>query len=62
MADQQSASVQAHVREQFDRQVGHYLHGSAMADQELLERIVRLARPAPGMRALDVACGAGFLA
>jgi cyclopropane fatty-acyl-phospholipid synthase-like methyltransferase len=33
-----------------------------MADQELLEHIIRLARPAPGMRVLDVACGAGFLA
>ncbi len=37
MADQQPASVQAHVRAQFDRQVAHYLHGSAMADQELEE-------------------------
>ena len=62
MADRQSESAQAHVRAQFDRQVAHYLRGSAMADQELLERIVRLAHPAPGMRVLDVACGAGFLA
>ena len=62
MADRRSESVQTHVRAQFDRQVAHYLHGSAMADQELLERIVRMARPAPWMRALDVACGAGFLA
>ena len=62
MADRQAESAQAHVRAQFDRQVAHYLHGSAMADQELLERIVRLARPAPWMRVLDVACGAGFLA
>jgi hypothetical protein len=43
MADRHAASAQAHVRAQFDRQVAHYLHGSAMADQELLERIVRLA-------------------
>jgi protein-L-isoaspartate O-methyltransferase len=62
MADRQAESAQAHVRAQFDRQVAHYLRGSAMADQELLARIVRLARPAPGMRVLDVACGAGFLA
>jgi cyclopropane fatty-acyl-phospholipid synthase-like methyltransferase len=62
MANRQSESAQAQVRAQFDRQVGHYLHGSAMADQELLEHIIRLARPAPGMRVLDVACGAGFLA
>ncbi|MGH8071434.1 MAG: hypothetical protein ACRERE_40640 [Candidatus Entotheonellia bacterium] len=61
MADRQPGSVQAYVRAQFDRQVAHYLHGSAMADQELLERIVHLAHPAPGMRVLDVACGAGFL-
>ena len=45
----------------FDREVAHYLHGSAMADQERLERIVHLAHPTPGMRVLDVACGAGFL-
>jgi cyclopropane fatty-acyl-phospholipid synthase-like methyltransferase len=62
MANRQQESPQMHVRAQFDRQVAHYLYGSAMADQELLERIVRLARPAPGMRVLDVACGAGFLA
>jgi cyclopropane fatty-acyl-phospholipid synthase-like methyltransferase len=62
MTERQPESMQAHVRAQFDRQAAHYLHGSAMADQELLERIVRLARPAPGMRVLDVACGAGFLA
>jgi hypothetical protein len=43
MADRHAASAQAHVRAQFDRQVAHYLHGSAMADQELLERIARLA-------------------
>jgi 2-polyprenyl-3-methyl-5-hydroxy-6-metoxy-1,4-benzoquinol methylase len=62
MADQMPTLVQGHVRAQFDRQVAHYLHGSAMADEAFLDRIVGLARPAPAMRVIDIACGAGFLA
>jgi len=50
MTDQQSTSVQAQVRAQFDRQVAHYLQGSAMADQGLLELIVRMAGPTSGLR------------
>jgi len=50
MADQQPTSVQAQVRAQFDRQVRHYLQGSAMADRGLLELIVRLVRPTAGRR------------
>jgi hypothetical protein len=50
MADQQAASVQAQVRAQFDRQVAHYLQGSAMADRGLLELIVRLSGPTAGLR------------
>lgn len=61
MVDRQLASVQAHVRAQFDRQVAHYLQGSSMADQGLLRLIVRMACPTPADRVLDVACGAGFL-
>jgi hypothetical protein len=48
MAHQVQASVQAQVRTQFDRQVTHYLHGSPMADQQLLELIIRMAQPTPG--------------
>jgi hypothetical protein len=43
MTDQQPHAVQAQVRAQFDRQVAHYAQGSAMADQGLLELIVRMA-------------------
>jgi hypothetical protein len=50
MTDQQPTGVQAQVRAQFDRQVAHYLQGSAMADQELLDLIVRMAGPAAGLR------------
>lgn len=50
MSDQSPLSVQAQVRAQFDRQATHYLHGSAMADQGLLELIVRLAGPTAGLR------------
>jgi hypothetical protein len=48
MAIQQPATVQAQVRAQFDRQVAHYTQGSAMADQGLLELIVRMAGPTVG--------------
>jgi hypothetical protein len=50
MTDEQSRAVQAQVRAQFDRQVAHYTHGSAMADQGLLELIVRMAGPTSGLR------------
>jgi hypothetical protein len=50
MADPQPTAVKAQVRAQFDRQVAHYLHGSAMADQGLLELIGRMAGPTAGRR------------
>jgi hypothetical protein len=50
MTGQPQTSVQAQVRTQFDRQVAHYLQGSAMADQGLLELIVRMAGPTAGLR------------
>jgi hypothetical protein len=50
MNDQQPTSMQAQVRSQFDRQVSHYLQGSAMADQRLLELIVSLAGSTAGLR------------
>jgi hypothetical protein len=45
MTDQSSTAVQAQVRAQFDRQVAYSGQGSAMADQGLLELIVRMADP-----------------
>ena len=48
MTDQQPTAVQAQVRAQFDRQVAHYTQGSAMADQGLLELIVRRRVPPRG--------------
>jgi hypothetical protein len=50
MIDQPSTAVQAQVRTQFDRQVACYGQGSAMADQGLLELIVRMAGPTAGLR------------
>jgi hypothetical protein len=50
MTDQQPTAVQAQVRAQFDRQVAHYTQGNAMADQGLLELIVRMAGPTSGLR------------
>ena len=50
MTDQSPTAVQAQVRAQFDRQVAHYGQGSALADQGLLELIVRMAGPPGGRR------------
>jgi len=50
MTDQPPNAVQAQVRAQFDRQVAHDTQGSAMADQGLLELIVRMAGPTAGRR------------
>jgi hypothetical protein len=50
MTDQQPTAVQAQVRAQFDRQAAHYAQGSAMADQGLLELIVRTAGSTSGLR------------
>ena len=52
--------MKAAIRAQFNRQAACYLRGSGMDDPEVLDRMVALACPAD--RALDVACGAGFLA
>ena len=49
MTDQPLNAVQVQVRAQFDRQVAHYTQGSAMADQRLLELIVRMAGPTSGL-------------
>jgi hypothetical protein len=50
MTDQQPTAVQAQVRGQFDQHVAHYTQGNAMADQVLLELIVRMAGPTSGLR------------
>ena len=50
MTHQPSTAAQAQVRTQFDRQVAHYGQGSAVADQGLLELIVRMVGPTAGRR------------
>jgi len=50
MTDQPPNAVQAQVRAQFDRQVAPYTQGSVMADQGLLESIIRMAGPTSGRR------------
>lgn len=49
------------VRNQFDRQVRHYLTSSAMADPSVINAILKAAPIQPGQSVLDIACGAGFL-
>jgi hypothetical protein len=50
MTDERPHAVQAQVRAQFDRQAAHYTQGSAMADQGLLELIVRMSGSTSGLR------------
>jgi hypothetical protein len=50
MTDQQAIAGQAPVRARFDRHVAHYTQGSPVADQGLLELIVRMAGPTGGLR------------
>ncbi len=54
--------MKAAIRAQFNRQAACYLRGSGMDDPEALGRMVAAVCPGPADRALDVACGAGFLA
>jgi ubiquinone/menaquinone biosynthesis C-methylase UbiE len=54
--------LKAAIRAQFNRQAACYLRGSGMDDPETLGRMVAAVCPGPADRALDVACGAGFLA
>jgi ubiquinone/menaquinone biosynthesis C-methylase UbiE len=54
--------LKAAIRAQFNRQAACYLRGSGMDDPETLGRMVAAVCPGPVGRALDVACGAGFLA
>lgn len=54
--------MKAAIRAQFNRQAACYLRGSGMDDPEVLDRMVAAVCPGPADRALDVACGAGFLA
>jgi ubiquinone/menaquinone biosynthesis C-methylase UbiE len=56
-----SDSHQTLVRQQFDRQVAHYLASSPMAEERVIRAIIVAAPSGPGQRVLDVACGAGFL-
>jgi hypothetical protein len=49
MTDEWPHAVQTLVRTLCDRQAAHYLQGSAMANQGLLARIVRMAGPTAGL-------------
>jgi hypothetical protein len=50
MTDQQATAGQVQVRAPFDLHVAHDTQGSPMADQGLLELIVRMAGPPGGLR------------
>jgi len=50
------------AREQFDRQAAHYNERWASWSDATLKRVLELADPKPGWRALDIATGTGFTA
>ncbi|MGA8530674.1 MAG: methyltransferase domain-containing protein [Acidobacteriaceae bacterium] len=52
----------AEVVDQFTRQAAQFAHSPAARNEEILERILQLAKLRPSDSALDVACGPGVLA
>jgi ubiquinone/menaquinone biosynthesis C-methylase UbiE len=50
------------VVDQFTRQAAQFAHSPAARNEEIVERILRLAQAGPADTALDVACGPGVLA
>lgn len=50
------------VVDQFTRQAAQFALSPAARNEEIVERILRLAQACPGDAALDVACGPGLLA
>lgn len=49
------------IVEQFTRQAAQFAASPTARSEDILERIVRLARPEPSDGSLDVACGPGLL-
>ncbi|MGC2621090.1 MAG: methyltransferase domain-containing protein, partial [Acidobacteriaceae bacterium] len=49
------------ILDQFTRQAAQFAASPTARSEDILERIVRLARPEASDRALDVACGPGLL-
>jgi ubiquinone/menaquinone biosynthesis C-methylase UbiE len=49
------------IVDQFTRQAEKFAASPTARSEDILERMVRLARPEPGDSALDVACGPGLL-
>src|SRR4029077_5495080 len=58
MAD---ANHQELILDQFTRQATVFSTAPAITDEEALGMIIRAARPSPGDRLLDVACGPGLV-
>lgn len=50
------------VVDQFTRQAAQFAHSPAARNEDIVERILRMARLEPSDTALDVACGPGVLA
>ncbi len=49
------------ILDQFTRQAAPFANAAPIRNDDLLRRIVDLAEPHPGDRALDIACGPGLL-
>lgn len=57
-----SAQIHGKVAAQFGAAAGAYTTSLTHSDPAALERVIKLARPAPGDMALDIATGAGHTA
>src|SRR6267378_7413638 len=60
-ASMTEANHQDLILDQFTRQATVFSTAPAITDEEALGMIVRAARPGPGDRLLDVACGPGLV-
>jgi len=49
------------IVDQFTRQAAQFAQSATARSEQILERILRMARPGPADEALDVACGPGLL-
>jgi ubiquinone/menaquinone biosynthesis C-methylase UbiE len=55
-------SVEERARKYFGRRADFYVTSAIHTDSAVLDRVVELARPEPGWRALDIGTGAGHTA
>ncbi|MER3404296.1 MAG: methyltransferase type 11, partial [Chloroflexota bacterium] len=58
----ESSSYKQAIRQQFTATADDFTRSKAMTDRATHDLMAELAGPLPGQRALDLACGPGFIA